>query len=65
MISMPHWPIPLWHKPIDLGLSRIESLLSKLNLPQLKLPPIIHIAGTNGKGSNCSFYYCHITSPWF
>ena len=38
-------------KKIDLGLSRIERVLEKLGNPQLKLPPTIHIAGTNGKGS--------------
>ena len=37
-------------KKIDLGLSRIERVLEKLGNPQLKLPPTIHIAGTNGKG---------------
>ncbi|MEO0496014.1 MAG: folylpolyglutamate synthase/dihydrofolate synthase family protein [Pseudomonadota bacterium] len=35
----------------DLGLSRIRALLSGLNNPQNKLAPIIHVAGTNGKGS--------------
>ena len=36
---------------IDLSLSRIERLLDKLGRPQDRLPPVIHIAGTNGKGS--------------
>jgi dihydrofolate synthase/folylpolyglutamate synthase len=36
---------------IDLGLERIERLLSALGSPQKKLPPIVHVAGTNGKGS--------------
>lgn len=35
----------------DLGLERIAALLAKLGNPQLRLPPVIHIAGTNGKGS--------------
>ncbi|MGI9462170.1 MAG: bifunctional folylpolyglutamate synthase/dihydrofolate synthase [Alphaproteobacteria bacterium] len=38
-------------KKIDLSLTRIEKLLAKLDNPQKKLPPIFHIAGTNGKGS--------------
>ena len=42
-------------KKIDLSLNRLEKLLKKLNNPQLKLPPTIHIAGTNGKGSVTSF----------
>jgi dihydrofolate synthase/folylpolyglutamate synthase len=36
---------------IDLSLGRIERLLSKLGNPQRKLPPVVHVAGTNGKGS--------------
>jgi dihydrofolate synthase/folylpolyglutamate synthase len=38
-------------KLIDLSLGRIERLLKALGNPQEKLPPVIHIAGTNGKGS--------------
>ena len=38
-------------KLIDLSLGRIERLLAKLGGPHEKLPPVIHIAGTNGKGS--------------
>ncbi len=38
-------------KLIDLSLGRVERLLGKLGNPHLKLPPVIHIAGTNGKGS--------------
>lgn len=42
-------------KKIDLGLTRIESVLKTLGNPQLKLPPTIHIAGTNGKGSTTAY----------
>ena len=38
-------------KKIDLGLDRIEAVLAKLGHPERKMPPIIHVAGTNGKGS--------------
>ena len=38
-------------KSIDLSLGRIENLLAQLDHPEEKLPPVIHIAGTNGKGS--------------
>ena len=38
-------------KLIDLGLERIERLLKALGSPEKKLPPIVHVAGTNGKGS--------------
>ena len=42
-------------KLIDLSLGRIERLLAKLGNPHGKLPPVIHIAGTNGKGSVSAF----------
>jgi len=42
-------------KYIDLSLKRIKILLEKLGNPHLNLPPCIHIAGTNGKGSTLSF----------
>ncbi len=38
-------------RKIDLGLSRIEHVLEQLGRPQDRLPPAIHVAGTNGKGS--------------
>ncbi|MFV2092938.1 MAG: folylpolyglutamate synthase/dihydrofolate synthase family protein [Hyphomicrobiales bacterium] len=38
-------------KVIDLSLGRIERLLATLGHPERQLPPVIHIAGTNGKGS--------------
>lgn len=36
---------------IDLSLGRVERLLAKLGDPHKKLPPVVHVAGTNGKGS--------------
>ncbi|NQU58276.1 MAG: bifunctional folylpolyglutamate synthase/dihydrofolate synthase, partial [Rhodospirillales bacterium] len=38
-------------KVIDLTLDRIETLLARLGNPESRLPPVIHVAGTNGKGS--------------
>ena len=43
--------VKLYPKYIDLSLNRILKLLNKLDNPHLKIPPAIHIAGTNGKGS--------------
>ena len=40
---------------IDLSLGRIAVLLEKLGNPHQKLPPVVHIAGTNGKGSTTAF----------
>ncbi|URW76509.1 bifunctional folylpolyglutamate synthase/dihydrofolate synthase [Sphingomonas donggukensis] len=38
-----------------LGLARIAQLLARLGDPHLRLPPVFHVAGTNGKGSTCAF----------
>ncbi|MEE8275986.1 MAG: Mur ligase family protein, partial [Alphaproteobacteria bacterium] len=42
-------------KLIDLSLGRIERLLAALDHPERRLPPVVHIAGTNGKGSVIAF----------
>ncbi len=42
-------------KSIDLSLDRLERLLKALNHPERCLPPVIHLAGTNGKGSVLSY----------
>ena len=42
-------------KGFDLSLERITGLLEILGNPQKKLPPVIHVAGTNGKGSVTAF----------
>jgi dihydrofolate synthase/folylpolyglutamate synthase len=42
-------------KKIDLSLDRILALLEALGRPQDRLPPVIHVAGTNGKGSTSAF----------
>ncbi|MHA1153442.1 MAG: bifunctional folylpolyglutamate synthase/dihydrofolate synthase [Alphaproteobacteria bacterium] len=42
-------------KLIDLSLGRIERLLAALDHPEKKLAPVVHIAGTNGKGSALAF----------
>lgn len=40
---------------IELSLGRIERLLATMGNPHLELPPVIHVAGTNGKGSTTAF----------
>ncbi len=42
-------------KSIDLSLGRIERLLAALGSPEKLLPPVLHVAGTNGKGSFIAF----------
>jgi dihydrofolate synthase/folylpolyglutamate synthase len=47
--------LDLHPKKIDLSLGRVERLLAALGRPDLALPPTIHVAGTNGKGSTLAF----------
>ncbi len=42
-------------KRIDLSLDRVQRLLAALGNPEKRLPPVIHVAGTNGKGSTVAF----------
>ena len=74
MVNIPHWPtIPIWQTPRKIDLEVTLKLLDTLGNPQEKLPPTIHIAGTNGKGSSvamlksifcCAGYKVHsYTSP--
>ncbi|HSI00348.1 MAG TPA: folylpolyglutamate synthase/dihydrofolate synthase family protein [Reyranella sp.] len=63
----------LYPRAIDLGLDRIERLLEAMGSPHKKLPPVVHVAGTNGKGSLVAYlramseaagYRAHVyTSP--
>lgn len=45
----------LHSKRIDLTLDRMWRILERLDHPETKIPPIIHVAGTNGKGSTVAF----------
>lgn len=47
--------LSLHPKIIDLSLVRMYDILEKLGNPHHKLPPVIHVAGTNGKGSTISY----------
>ena len=47
--------LSLHPKKIDLSLGRTLDLLDRLDRPQNRLPPVIHVAGTNGKGSTIAF----------
>lgn len=54
-MKLPFWPSPQGYRDIKFELSRVYDLLKRLDDPHLKLPPTIHIAGTNGKGSTLAF----------
>ena len=47
--------IRLHPKLIDLSLGRLQRLLEKLGHPERQMPPVVHIAGTNGKGSTIAY----------
>jgi dihydrofolate synthase / folylpolyglutamate synthase len=47
--------LSLHPKRIDLTLDRMWRILTQLGEPQRRLPPVIHVAGTNGKGSTIAF----------
>jgi dihydrofolate synthase/folylpolyglutamate synthase len=61
-------------KRIDLSLDRMHRVLARLDRPEKKLPPVIHVAGTNGKGSTVAYLRAILetaglsvhayTSPW-
>ncbi len=73
MVFFPHFPIPNKNSVSNNSPEKLKRILTKLGSPQDKLPPTIHIAGTNGKGSTSAFlasilqaagYKTHIfTSP--
>ncbi len=47
--------LALHPKLIDLSLGRVERLLERLGHPEHRLAPVVHVAGTNGKGSTIAF----------
>lgn len=49
-------------KIIDLKLNRVKRLLKKLGNPEKSLPPVIHVAGTNGKGSTIAMIKASLQS---
>lgn len=52
-------------KVIDLSLDRVERLLDRLGRPQDCLPPVVHLAGTNGKGSVAAFMRAALESAGY
>ena len=44
----------LYPRMIDLKIDRLQRLLRDLGSPEQHLPPVLHVAGTNGKGSVCA-----------
>ena len=52
-------------KLIDLSLDRVVDLLDKLGNPHHRLPPVVHIAGTNGKGSVAAYMRAALESAGY
>jgi len=63
-IKMPHWPKPIANPPFNPAI-RVRKLLAKLGNPELKLPPLIHVGGTKGKGSTLSFLQAMLESAGY
>lgn len=49
------WPDHISEKNLKLDLSRIETFLNFIGNPEKNIPPVFHIAGTNGKGSTTAY----------
>lgn len=54
MVWLPHWP-RVGEVVIKEGLTRISKMLDALGNPERTMPPVMHFAGTNGKGSTIAF----------
>ena len=54
-MKFPHWPEIKGYRDIKFGLDRVYQLLERLDNPHISIPPTIHVAGTNGKGSNIAY----------
>ena len=55
MIKLPNWLKQYGTHAINMGLTRVKLSLNKLGNPEKQIPPVIHVAGTNGKGSTIAF----------
>ena len=53
-LHMPHWPKPL-KDPGGTPSARARQLLKKMGHPERRLPPVVHVGGTKGKGSTIAF----------
>lgn len=50
-LHMPHWPKSMGAEPAGTPSQRARALLAKLGNPEKRLPPVVHVGGTKGKGS--------------
>jgi dihydrofolate synthase/folylpolyglutamate synthase len=52
---IPHWPKNINYQQYENSVMKLLKILPSFNNPHLKTPPVIHVAGTNGKGSTIAF----------
>ena len=64
-LTMPHWPTLLFDNREGTPLSRSLELLERAGNPHQKLPPVVHVAGTNGKGSTIAFLRAMLTAAGY
>lgn len=55
MVKLPHWPNPINKIPTDITFNKINVILEGTDFDKNNLPKIIHVAGTDGKGSTIAF----------
>ena len=66
MTAMPHWPLYLGpNKDLTNSVQKVLSILNLLDNPQDKLQGVVHITGTNGKGSTANYIYNILRSHGF
>ena len=65
MVWMPHWPVLLGQGKLEPGTERVKTLLSRIGNPEKHLPPVVHVAGTNGKGSTITFLRAILTAAGY
>jgi dihydrofolate synthase/folylpolyglutamate synthase len=54
-MKTPNWPTLSSKNEIKFGIERMKTLLEKLGNPERNMPPVFHVAGTNGKGSTTAY----------
>ena len=55
MPFLPHWPVPNIKGKFSDTLDRMYAIMERLGNPHANLPNVVHVAGTNGKGSTIAF----------
>ncbi|CAK8162922.1 dihydrofolate synthase / folylpolyglutamate synthase [Candidatus Xenohaliotis californiensis] len=65
MAFLPHWPKNSARYQHEQGLEIVAEVLNKLGNPHLSIPPVLHVAGTNGKGSTSALLFSTLVSAGY